>query len=359
MKTLIAALAFTLMVPFSALADCRYGEEIDLRKSKAWAFSQLPIQNQGTYGICYAYSASLIIDYHRLNKGMVQNGQMTDPLAAAIISTAKMQEMSLEGGNVCDVIDGLKLQGYGCSEAGLASYQIGTMGADMQRYLVERVFMPYLVKQKKFEKVSGKLVDPKIRAQYEKTLTKNQKEYLTALTGAVNFFEILLQNHLIDRNLLPGKAKIAEFFQNVYLNNTWAGFEGELSFLLIRKSCVASKFAMPALKCTEYQKKDVDLLQKIDQGLSKGNPVGISICSNFLTRKNYSGANSNTYQVNSDCNMHSVAIIGKRDRSGSCEYLIRNSWGANYRYDWPTSSGDIWVNQYSLLSNTTQVQLVQ
>jgi hypothetical protein len=171
-------------------------------------------------------------------------------------------------------------------------------------------------------------------------------------------FENLILTRGIPRDRFPKNSKMVEFFQNTYLKSKWASFEGDLAFMVIRNQCLASKFTMPALTCKEHHKGNSNPISILDANLKSGKPVGANICANFLTQKNYYGATSGS-SVNRDCLQHAVVIIGKRDRAGSCEYLIRNSWGPNYQYAWPTSTGDVWVNQYSLLGNLSQVQTVK
>jgi hypothetical protein len=341
-----------------AHADCTHGEEIDLRKTKAAIFEDLPIRNQGTYGICYAHAASTLIDFHRISRNGGKSVNLSDPLASAIISTKVMEEMSIDGGYVCDVVDGLKKTGFGCSNSGATANQVRDLGNSMQRFLVEQVFMPYLSGQKKFKPILGSWIDPSVRKTVEKKLSSEQKTYLDRMTSAVYAFENLISNRGIPRDRFPKTAKLVEFFQNTYINSKWASFEADLAFMVIRNNCIASKFTMPALTCQEHKKGNSDVINVMDTSLKSGRPIGATICANFLTQKNYYGATSGS-SVNRDCLSHAVVIIGKRDRAGSCEYLIRNSWGANYSYAWPSSNGDVWVNQYSLLGNLSQVQTVK
>ena len=351
-------IAFLTQAGQQAHADCTYGEEIDLRKSKAAIFEDLPIRNQGNYGICYAHAASTLIDFHRISRNGGTKVNLSDPLASAIISTKAMAEMSIDGGTVCDVVDGLKLTGFGCSNSGATANQVRDLGNTMQRLLVEQVYMPYLTGQKKFKAILGSWIDPAVRKTVEKQLTAEQKTYLDRMTSAVHGFENLISVRGIPRDRFPKTAKLVEFFQNTYLKSKWASFEGDLAFMVIRNNCVASKFTMPALTCQEHNKGNSNVISVMDSSLKIGKPVGANICANFLTQKNYYGATSGA-SVNRDCLSHAVVIIGKRDRAGSCEYLIRNSWGPNYQYAWPTSTGDVWVNQFSLLGNLSQVQTVK
>jgi hypothetical protein len=358
MKWFIPVFSVFVLNSTIAKADCSYGEEVDLRRTNAAVFNQLPISNQGNYGVCYAHAASTIIDFHRLSKSQGQAIRLTDPLAAAIISTSAMAEMSIDGGNVCDVVDGQKQFGFGCSASGVTSNQVRDLGNNFQRVLVEQVFMPYIVKQSKFEPVSGLWIDPTERKKQDHKLSKNQKQYLDKLSEAVKTFERMIMFRGIPRDRFQSNSKLAEFFQKVYINNTWASFEGDLAFMVIRQQCLATKYKMPVLSCTEHDKGSSDLLGVLDDGLKKRIPLGATICANFLTNKKYMGANRGS-TVNRDCNQHAVVIIGKRERSGSCEYLIRNSWGSSQQYDWPTSAGDVWVNQFSLLANMSKVQMVK
>ena len=84
----------------------------------------------------------------------------------------------------------------------------------------------------------------------------------------------------------------------------------------------------------------------------------MKICSKFLSRKNYKGVATNG-EHDSDCGDHAVVIIGKRAQGGICQYLIRNSWGSNFTYDWPSSDGDVWVDEFALKANFFNAQVVR
>lgn len=89
-----------------------------------------------------------------------------------------------------------------------------------------------------------------------------------------------------------------------------------------------------------------ELLQVINEQLSRNNIVGISYNWEVLYR-----ANPKTYA------RHASSIIGRRWKNNQCEYLIRNSWGTNcgtkekphYFSFEACEEGNIWMPEEMLL----------
>lgn len=73
-------------------------------------------------------------------------------------------------------------------------------------------------------------------------------------------------------------------------------------------------------------------LTAIDQALESGNPIEFSYDAQIVNQ----GKNISTSALHGDgAEAHSSLIIGRRfnQKTKACEYLVRNSWGADYAYD--------------------------
>ena len=83
------------------------------------------------------------------------------------------------------------------------------------------------------------------------------------------------------------------------------------------------------------------MFNRVDEQLRLNRPLGIAICAELL------------YNSNSRCTTqnHAVTVIGKRYNKSSreCEYLIRNSWGADIcsdydkKYSCNSRNGNVWI----------------
>ena len=354
LKLLIAVIGIS---PALSYANCMHGEEVDLRKVNRVAFENIQVTDQGNLGICYAHAATTLIDFARITKKSDRYQTALDPMAAAILSTSQTED-ELEGGHVCNVVNGLMKAGFGCSFSGVSVKQVKGFGIGIHTSLINQVFMPYVLKDKKFEPVDPKLFSHTARKNNASLLSKDQKQYLEHMDEFMKAFFVELKMREIPRDRLPGDRQLFEFFQNVYVNNRWASLESDVSYMVIRSTCENNKFSMPKMSCEEYSNTQYDLVDIVDAGLRKGVPTGASICSAFLANKKYKGTNTNGTNK-SDCGEHAVVVIGKREQGGFCQYLIRNSWGVNARYDWDSSNGDVWVDEFALKANIYQAQVVR
>ena len=98
---------------------------------------------------------------------------------------------------------------------------------------------------------------------------------------------------------------------------------------------------------------------KIDNELEKGVPTTASYCSSMLRKKGYKGLFLNEC-MNKDS--HASVIAGRRQSSaGTCEYLIRNSWGSSCAHypDRDCENGSVWVSKADLEANISAVTHIE
>lgn len=345
---------------FSSLAEanCQRGEEIDLRKIDYSVFQNIQVKDQGDFGICYAHAASTMIDIIRIKNKSPHSMKKTDPMAAAIHSTIETDELSIEGGTICEVVNGLSKRAYACDHSGLSVKQIKGLGGFVKTKLIEKAFQPYVLKLKAFVPVDLKMINQEVRKKNSAALSADQKEFLKSMDEFMEIFHSELQIRGISKTNLPNEQLMFGFFQDVQVKNTWYRLEADLAGMLIKGACDSSRFEMPKLRCDEYSNQQSDLIEIVDSGLRKSLPTGASICSSFLSDSKYKGLYTNGNRK-SDCGEHAVVVIGKREQNGVCQYLIRNSWGYGARYAWPSSNGDVWVDEFALRANFYEAQVVR
>jgi|GEM_PF-2353979 len=349
MKYLILSLLFVYSVPL--FAKCNYGETIDLRVREKSILNRLPIQNQGNYGICYAYAGSFLVDFAR-NKNQLSSKRIS-PLHAGLIGTLHADSDSEEAGDVCEVVEGLSKAGSACSEDQvLKESRYKEMGMYFHQNVVQDVFMPFIMKKEAFKKVPAASFDKRVN------LTTSQLNFLKRFDQ----FYTKLKSHLATKQFngsyVPTAKEVFNYAQSIHIANTYHSLSTGFTKLLVEKNCT-SRINVPPLRCTKEKRTygNNTLIETIDKVLSETKPAAIHYCSVVLTNAKVSGLDG-VGNKKSNCLPHASVIIGKRSRAGSCEYLIRNSWGTNSRYAHTTDQGDIWIKEDLLRKNLYEVMTV-
>ena len=113
-------------------------------------------------------------------------------------------------------------------------------------------------------------------------------------------------------------------------------------------------------------KNPIDAMnEEFDRGLKSALPVGINYCENVLEV----GRSFKAFGLGAmkKCERHASIVIGRRrdPQTGSCQFLIRNSWGSQrssqYHSNWESvpGMGELWVDQESVGQALTSFQLIQ
>jgi hypothetical protein len=81
-------------------------------------------------------------------------------------------------------------------------------------------------------------------------------------------------------------------------------------------------------------------------------PVALYFCQDLLTNKDLMGI-KRSGEMKDGCTLHTGIMVGRRrNATGGCDVLIRNSWGASCSgYDWNCERGQVWVDEDRLLDN--------
>jgi hypothetical protein len=337
---------------------CSPSDQIDLRNAHPAVFQHLTIQNQGDYGVCYAYAGSALLDYFRLlNHTDQANTLRTNPVYAAQRTAMATSAEDAEGGNICDVINTLVSEKTACADYRVSGNQIRGFGDLAQTELMNDVYLPYLNGVKPF------LAVPPASFVYSKraNLTPGQKEYLNKFDDYLSWVKVALADRGISYADIPSDTDIFAFIQKTYVSRNFSTFTVTFENWLTSASCRSSSFKVPALTCKHYTAKTSPSVSTylLDHTLlEEQKPVGIDFCANVLTNSRYQGLANG--QPRGDCGEHAVMVIGKKYDSGQCYYLIRNSWGAAYSsYAWNTSRGDVWVEENALSANLFGLSLVR
>ena len=327
---------------------------MDLRQVHKDVFARLDVQDQGQYGLCYAYAGSALVDFTRINAGL-NIGSRTSPLEAGLLAGIVNENESEEGGEICDVVNALAHRRSSCPDwvpANENSYR--DLGLYFHTQVVQQVLMPYITKAETFIPVNAQ------NFKSRQGLTKGQNQYLKRFDKLY----LGLKNEILRRKFLPqdvpSSAAIFKLIQKTHVENTYH----KLSMLFIQSmmndKCQKNALPVPKMSCKKLTGNRGNLFTEIDHQLSNmDTPVGISYCSVVLTSKTTSGLDGGN-NIKSNCKPHASLIIGRRTNStGTCQYLIRNSWGKSYVYPWETSRGDIWINQDAIMKNVFSIHTIQ
>lgn len=341
-----------------AHASCNYGQDLDLRVTHSEIFRYLPISDQGKVGVCYAHAAATLIDFYRMKLKSDRAGVLsTHPIDAAQAGTLQAQDGDMEGGHICDVVDGMVKRGVGYVDTPLTTRQILDLGLQTQVQAVNRVYVDYLGEGSK----NFKPVDPKFfPATARKKLTPGQKRYLERMDGVVAW----VRAEIVRRGITTPRtdAEIYAFLQDNHVRNDYASFPVKFEMWIAGDGRDRPSFRMPHLACkrTTGLYDGNSYLGDLDRALDYQHvPVGIDLCSNILTSKSYRGY-ADGGKLKADCRPHAVLVIGKRFGRQGCEYLIRNSWGSGYSgYAWPVDQGDVWVPEFALTSSLFGTSIIR
>ncbi len=271
-------------------------------------------KNQDTIGWCYSYTASDLVA-HVLGK---------EP--SAVHMATLMNDKFLfkmfgvkEGGWTDSVIKEMISEGM-CLEKNLPStdYKFVTRGYDLKK-----LFDEILELSKKY---------------YQNPHTKNNDaNYSDHQEYTQN--DVLLDLCSKRINLLKG---MGELFPKANMN--------QISEILLKSDPSSAFKKITDLSCPIEKGSDVKALKvktvgtkdkifsTIDEQLTKGNILGMHYTAEFLYNYKESATFAN----------HASSIVGRRfnSKTGSCEYLLRNSWGkdcGSYDKNYECNDGHVWI----------------
>lgn len=347
-------LLLILIIPFMNVSSAENCKRVNLLYKKWGQFPrQMPLYNQGKNGICYAYAASQMVDYWRETHGLrfknMKMGQST-PVYAALLAriygekSAFIDNSSLNTGTVYDAIKAIQKKGM-CNEHIIKkslekftkkkSVDVNDFLWEMERFLT--LHHPRKIKSK---------LNKYFMAPFE-NLRKRMK------APNINFDKIspVMKPYLKDQNFLG-------FMKDVFKDC----FEHENIYLNSKK--------IPNVIVQHMDQKAIKLIQKVKELLDvreKPQPIGIGYCENILEDKKYLGINHRyqTPRVVRGCHGHASIIVGKRERAGKCQFLVRNTYGTHCKYDWECSLNPkkealgIWVDAQRLMLNTRKIYYLE
>jgi hypothetical protein len=107
--------------------------------------------------------------------------------------------------------------------------------------------------------------------------------------------------------------------------------------------------------------RETETFRKVKTLLGRRNPTPIAFTYCHRVVRQGFGYRP-TSMLSPDCSSHWSLIIGKRSRSGRCQFLIRDTDGGKpdrVSPDWQVDRGDVWVDAETLMSSTYGIEWLE
>ncbi len=272
----------------------------------------VPVLDQDGSGICWAYSAALLIDAYRFSHGDENTDKITSPIGLAVRSASQDQRATNGSGFVSIALAAAFRDGFVCDHNSVSLIYKSTdfHRSESSKFWTSTFDKPLFAN---LECPLGGIVDQIIGRQTRNTIGVLREIELTSITNEV---KNLCKRQVIDVKLPKPQAR------NVINLRGFPDRSYVSSFLSARLS------------------------------LLNPQPVAIAYCEDVLRDKSIRSVDSSGKRV--DCkNHHLSVVIGSRPTDdGKCEFLVRNSYGAScVPYAWPCKRGQVWVHQDALSYN--------
>lgn len=363
-------------------------------------FEKLPVYDQNRYAkddtnLCYAVTASLLIDAHRrLNNQFVP--PFTAPLSVALNYKTQQTDLPIEtrdpvnpsdpsmlayslvgGGSISTAVNANQSQKV-CDQRFLQSFDdaIGieqfknvAIGSD-QDSTTENFLKSILDQIEKYRRSSQVVENATARAESLNSFFRCRTDQ-----GVSNMRDILQAARIANRAGSP-IMKASVFLRNLCQKNSFVikvpraqSLEGYSGDFLAENMALDAKLSDSSLTEKERQNLGREFQEKFDPkkktkkldtqinlllNSETPTPIGIGYCHESLKTTAESICQSG----------HASVIIGRRfiSETGACEFLVRDSYGPNCndvdgkpKYAWPCENGNVWIPSDKLLRSASSV----
>lgn len=308
MKLLV--LSLSILTSQVLASDCK---EVNLVTAKDSPFNKIPVYDQDGAGICYAYAASQLVDYHLVKKG--HNRSVHPTWAALKYAESKWFQNKLTSGLAVDTIKALQDAGI-CPEAQVSK---GLKEWAKKAKLKESELIGFLEK-----------VVPQISAQY-RTAGFNKSSFKAPIPSEA---EVKATIQKVIKDFKPYCTASAELDKLMpeLLNIGLMSSERVIASLVINECKNVTKPNIPN-PIREKPDNDADYGKSLKTKLNSKTPTVISYCANILKDPKYDGIESNRWtsrKLANECGGHESLIVGKKTINNQCHFLLRNSWGTGF-----------------------------
>jgi hypothetical protein len=299
------------------------------------------VKDQVNFGICYAAAASSYVDaYLTVHKGLLTNKiDHTSSFIELALGTNQLKKSpdAYDGGEICSVLDYVADNGF-CDNTNI------------------------------IEKLTNKNLDElfsMLQFYYDSNRKVDLEDQVLSQSFASNV-QSCMKSFGVEPALTPS---IKSILGSLAATTSMGFLKDIVSYQCTSESRIKVK---DDIRCP---KMDFDLERKIISSIDDTKnwindhldnatpklPIPISFCSEVLYSGNSYHSKNADQVIRSDCGAHAVLIIGRRKNptTGTCQYLLRNSWGTSCNNPFSTDveceqgKGNIWIDANSLASNIT------
>ena len=332
--------------------------------------AQLPAMNQGSTGLCYAFTVSQLVDARRFTNPANRSKRIS-PLALGMLTPQANNFLNRsrldDGGSVKGALDTLLRPGTPvCSQRHVSRLYgdtddqftvFGTMEM-MFKQIREAYYTPCNCT------ASARRQDALSNIQEMRTFMTSRSLLEGTPSEGVNPFLADLAAIIVRLNDLPPSA-----FANY--NDS---FNSRLLLPYFNRLCRGHTISVPALRLNGLRAADKELnsgLTPVPNGTAQithfsnhawnilaqpsAQPLGINFCSAMLTGSStFVSPNISGNQ----CKNHAAVLAGQRCRGGRRQFLLRNSWGEDCGDLAPRhrancdGRGNLWVDGENLMRST-------
>lgn len=310
------------LLTFNAWAeDC---SPVNLITEENSPFNKIPVYDQDGAGICYAYAAAQMMDYHLIKNG--EQDRKIHPVWVALQYAISKDKDSLSYGHpdlaINSVLNSANCE-YEVLEKGLAEWAETSNIPESELVSFMELFVDQLQTMKDYKKSSIFSLNT--------TLTENELQAVFSSSVGIHATELTCSDPITLANLYPKLKDLLEITPQ------------QMLLKILSKSCHQAsslKTKIPkAVRKNDLYSNGKEVVQEISHYLDSSRaPIGINYCSNIFEEPKYEGVFNNflrgsVFSQKKDCQSHVSIIVGKKKINNSCLYLIRNSWGSNWDKD--------------------------
>jgi hypothetical protein len=310
--TFIIAFLVSLSTAFAGSETCT---NVDLT-APSQPLASVPSWSQGHSNLCYAYSASSLIDAYRFEKGDKDVKHFTSPLLLAARTIEKYSRIG-------STLAGGKIEHAFASARDFGSCDIKVVSDKLGSYNTDRILLTLEDQYKKSKATAGS--KPKIA-----------EKVIQFLESAGISSESLPSVDEVEKNFALG--------QDEFVAETLLKFCGDTKNL--------EDLPKPTLMFRPRADAET-LTEKLNQLLTSRIPVGVNFCANVATDPAHEGHMQDGEWICKNKMNHSAIIAGRRMNKGRCQYLVQDSGCDGYANGSPGCvSGRYWVSSDRMIVNT-------
>lgn len=259
-------------------------------------FNKIPVYDQDGIGICYAYVASQMADFHLIKKG---SSQRVHPLWAAMKYSESKNRLYLSNGIAYDSIMHIKAKGN--CHSNYISEQLSKL---VQKGKIQEVDVMSLI-----EVFAGKM-----ESLYQTKSNVTDQDVEDVILSAITYQQPYCSPGATLEALIPELKALSV-----------TGSRAMLGQLIFPGCQNTEKLDVPDPDYFVGKTPD-ELTAKLKQQLlSSQAPVAVSYCSKVLFDPSYTGNAKSP-----DCGNHLSMVVGMKEENNQCQLLLRNTWGAGF-----------------------------